>query len=714
MFLDVARAHRRWPLSFTPGSSNQGYHALEKLKSGYNHLKREYVRGGKKVKMTNEESEDLGEAIERQIEGLDPGEANVKKDRDENEDDECGKSENVRVMVRCRPLMKPKERTNCVVINEVDKCVELADRQFQYDAVFGPESDNEKVYMKSVRQLVESAFQGYNCTVFLYGQTGTGKTYTHSSLTSSSFAHLFSLIRDSNTQLRFLIRASYYELYNEEIRDLLSNSKTPLELRESKARGVYVNGLTCYLVNNLTELEKLKRVGDRHRTTAATRMNEHSSRSHSIFSITIETVDNNNNQNLTRGLSSSRQTSAAGRTSSALSSKSTSSGSSSLANAPVRVGRLHLIDLAGSERQSKSGSTGVQLKEASRINLSLTCLALVIRALTDPGSGHIPYRNSKLTRLLSGSLGGNSKTLLIACISPAKSNLDESMNTLRFASRTKRIKNKTKINEDAKDALLRKYRRQVEELRSKLLERQHLATTTKAADDAINDLLVKKQASDEASSGTKEATTNSGDSELLNQLRLLRAKIMVGGENLLEKAEMHERLLEASRQELDEKRSEELRLKEKLEKKRQLIDKMTQSKGSLESQVVDLDEKLKRVLILYKRTKEEQRDLASEHQQLKDNLLSTIRATSKEIKYADCIIDDYIPGDYLDLINAYAQYDEESDEWQIKYIALSGNNIAQTKKLSAGQVVETTALRKSNLHESSRPDPLIRLKDLTD
>lgn len=129
--------------------------------------------------------------------------------------------ENVRVMVRCRPLMKPKERESCLTVDESDKCIELAERQFHFDAVFGPQSDNELVYMKSVRSLVESAFKGYNCTIFLYGQTGTGKTFTHSSLTLSSFAHLFSLIGDSNTQARFLIRASYYELYNENIRDLL-------------------------------------------------------------------------------------------------------------------------------------------------------------------------------------------------------------------------------------------------------------------------------------------------------------------------------------------------------------------------------------------------------------------------------------------------------------------------------------------------------------
>ncbi|CAG2183302.1 unnamed protein product, partial [Oppiella nova] len=134
----------------------------------------------------------------------------------------------------------------------------------------------------------------------------------------------------------------------------------------------------------------------------------------------------------------------------------------------LRVGKFNLVDLAGSERQSKTGTTGDRLKEAAKINLSLTSLSLVIAALTDSKATHIPYRNSKLTRILSDSLGGNSKTLLIACIGPAKVNIEESVSTLRFASTTKHIKNKAVINEDAKDALLRRFQQQIDELRHQL------------------------------------------------------------------------------------------------------------------------------------------------------------------------------------------------------------------------------------------------------
>lgn len=596
---------------------------------------------------------------------LGPSETEQSKDQE--------KGENVQVVVRCRPPIKDSlSRVNCVNIDEIQRCVDVEGRLFYFDSVFGPQATNDTVYMKSVRQLVESAFRGYNCTIFLYGQTGTGKTYTHSSLTLSTFKHLFTLIQDSDNQARFLIRASYYELYNENIRDLLvSTNQTgnkALELRESKSRGVYIKDLTTYLVNNLAELEKLKRLGDKQRVVASTKMNQQSSRSHSIFSITIEAVDTGNNTDNVTGRQVKNAPSAhRGSSASARNSMSQT----------VRVGRLNLIDLAGSERQSKSGSSGARLKEASRINLSLTCLSLVIRALTDPSSSHIPYRNSKLTRLLSNSLGGNAKTLVIACISGDKTSLDETLNTLRFAQRTKKVKNEAKINEDPKDALLRKYRSQIEELKLRLQSKLNIKTGKQTHDlksnqdsagvniqddyDDVDDddraigMLNPNMDQNSSNKDDNDAIANTtGDNkerdELLQQLRLLKNKIMIGGVNLLEKAEMHERLLEASRQELEEKRQRELNLKNELDKKQKYIDSMAKSKGTLEDQVIVLDDKLKRVLTMYHQTKEEQRDLSNEHEQLKENLLKTIRATNKEIKYANCIIDDFIPGEYRNFL----------------------------------------------------------------
>jgi len=573
-------------------------------------------------------------------------------------DDEGREEENVSVMVRCRPPIVSDnlhgvDDNSVVLTDEEAQCVKVITdnhnntgqereqqqvyREFYFDRVFSPDCNDEKVYMTSGRRLVQSAFCGYNCTIFLYGQTGTGKTHTHSNMTSNAFSHLFSLIRSSGQETRVLIRASYYELYNEMIRDLLSKNPTKaLELKESKTRGTYIKDLSCFLVGNQRELENLKKLGDKRRSTASTQMNEHSSRSHSIFSITIETVSSmsqGNDASVTR-----RHQGGEARTGSEESvgkSSSKARGAKDDKDTAVRLGRLHLIDLAGSERQTKSGSSGARLKEASRINLSLTCLSLVINALTDKNSSHIPYRNSKLTRLLSSSLGGNSKTLLIACIAPEKSNLEETLSTLRFASRTKLIKNKASINEDPKDALLRKYRQQINELRQRLREEQG----HERGSIVDSDLLAPGQENSNQQTGalTEEELAKQ------RQLELLREKIMVGGENLLEKMELHEKLLEASRQELEEKRQHERKLRAQLEEKNARLELVRQSKDTLETQKQRLESSFERAVMLYKRSKLEQRDLTVEHDQLKDSLLQDIRATSKEIKFVDCIIEDFIP-----------------------------------------------------------------------
>lgn len=236
-----------------------------------------------------------------------------------------------------------------------------------------------------------------------------------------SFDHIFAHIGSADTATRYLVRASYLEIYNEEIRDLLSpppTNKPPirLELKEHAEIGVYVKDLSSYVVKDAQEIDKLLSMGSKNRSVGATLMNAESSRSHSIFTITIEMASQSEEDKKEH----------------------------------IRVGKLHLVDLAGSERQSKTGATGERLKEAAKINLSLTALGNVIAALVDGKSSHIPYRDSKLTRLLQDSLGGNSKTVMIATMSPASYNYDETLSTLRYANRTKQIKNKPKINEDPK------------------------------------------------------------------------------------------------------------------------------------------------------------------------------------------------------------------------------------------------------------------------
>lgn len=298
------------------------------------------------------------------------------------------------------------------------------------------------IYEEMGFPLVEAVLSGFNGTVFAYGQTGCGKSFTmegipdppeHRGITPRSFEHIFQEVT-VREDTKFLIRASYLEIYNEQVRDLLSHDvNARLDLREDPDRGVYVKDLTLHEAIDTTQIIKLMAHGTANRSVGATAMNADSSRSHSVFTVWVEMANTNPD------------------------------GTES-----IKAGKLNLVDLAGSERQSKTQAQGARLKEATKINLSLSALGNVISALVDGKSKHIPYRDSKLTRLLSDSLGGNTKTLMIAAISPADNNYDETLTTLRYANRAKNIKNKAKINEDPKDALLREYQEEIKKLKAML------------------------------------------------------------------------------------------------------------------------------------------------------------------------------------------------------------------------------------------------------
>jgi hypothetical protein len=258
----------------------------------------------------------------------------------------------------------------------------------------------------------------------------------------NSFFHIFQFVKTTKN-IEFLIRCSYLELYNEEIRDLLIDPKTAgkCELKEDPSKGIYVKGLTDVVVESPEDLHRMLDKGLCNRTTASTLMNSESSRSHSIFSIVIE-----------------------------MNTKDEMTGKDML-----RVGKLNLVDLAGSERAKKTGATDKTLKEGIRINLSLSVLGNVISALAEGGK-FIPYRDSKLTRLLQDSLGGNTKTMMVAAISPADYNYDETLSTLRYANRAKNIKNKPKINEDPKDTMIREFKAEIDRLRKMLSEQSNASS----------------------------------------------------------------------------------------------------------------------------------------------------------------------------------------------------------------------------------------------
>uniref|UniRef100_A0A803T3F3 Kinesin family member 13A n=1 Tax=Anolis carolinensis TaxID=28377 RepID=A0A803T3F3_ANOCA len=296
--------------------------------------------------------------------------------------------------------------------------------------------------------ILEKAFQGYNACIFAYGQTGSGKSFSMMGnaeqlgliprLCCALFQRITSEENDSHT---FKVEVSYMEIYNEKVRDLLDpkGSRQSLKVREHKVLGPYVDGLSQLAVTSFEDIESLMSEGNKSRTVAATNMNEESSRSHAVFNIIItQTL-----YDLQSG------------------------------NSGEKVSKVSLVDLAGSERVSKTGAAGERLKEGSNINKSLSTLGLVISSLADQAAGKgknkfVPYRDSVLTWLLKDNLGGNSQTAMIATISPAADNYEETLSTLRYADRAKRIVNHAIVNEDPNARVIRELREEVEKLKEQL------------------------------------------------------------------------------------------------------------------------------------------------------------------------------------------------------------------------------------------------------
>ncbi|CAM9319923.1 unnamed protein product, partial [Ectocarpus fasciculatus] len=404
------------------------------------------------------------------------------------------KEECVQVVVRCRPFNKKEKEENRTDIISMDleansiiirnpEDVNLQPKPFTYDAVYDANTIQKNFYEESCSALVENVLEGFNGTIFAYGQTGCGKTWTMQGPSSppelkgvipNSFTHIFDFVKASQG-VEFLVRCSYLEIYNEVVKDLLADSKLKdppkCDIKEDPSKGVFVTNLTDVIVEKEEEMDAVLNKGLHNRTVGSTLMNAESSRSHSIFTIVIE-----------------------------MNTKDPETGKDH-----IRAGKLNLVDLAGSERQKKTGASGDRLKEGSKINLSLSALGNVISALSEGGAKHIPYRDSKLTRLLQDSLGGNTKTLMVAAISPADYNYDETLSTLRYANRAKNIKNKPKINEDPKDTMLREYKEEIEKLRKMLAEQ---AEMLKGGDPTAFNAMMQMQANFAAAHPTVAQVTH--------------------------------------------------------------------------------------------------------------------------------------------------------------------------------------------------------------
>ncbi|KAM5320766.1 kinesin-like protein KIF13A isoform 4-T4 [Glossophaga mutica] len=376
----------------------------------------------------------------------------------------------VKVAVRVRPMNRRELELNtkCVVEMEGNQTVlhsppsntKQGERKppkvFAFDYCFWSMDESnttkyagQEVVFKCLGEgILEKAFQGYNACIFAYGQTGSGKSFSmmgnaeQLGLIPRLCCALFKRISlEQNESQTFKVEVSYMEIYNEKVRDLLDpkGSRQSLKVREHKVLGPYVDGLSQLAVTSFEDIESLMSEGNKSRTVAATNMNEESSRSHAVFNIIItQTL-----YDLQSG------------------------------NSGEKVSKVSLVDLAGSERVSKTGAAGERLKEGSNINKSLTTLGLVISSLADQAAGKgknkfVPYRDSVLTWLLKDNLGGNSQTSMIATISPAADNYEETLSTLRYADRAKRIVNHAIVNEDPNAKVIRELREEVEKLREQL------------------------------------------------------------------------------------------------------------------------------------------------------------------------------------------------------------------------------------------------------
>ncbi|OAD59060.1 hypothetical protein WN48_09369 [Eufriesea mexicana] len=372
------------------------------------------------------------------------------------------KKQHIQVFVRVRPTNNAEKVGKSIIVIDIPSNKEVVIREklhdkftkkFTFDKVFGPNSKQLQVYNAVVSPLVQEVLAGYNCTVFAYGQTGTGKTFTMEGTDNDpslhwqtdtnvgviprALSHLFDELRVLGVQ-EYSVRASFLELYNEELFDLLSpnDDATKIRIYEDpiKKGAVIVHGLEEIPIHNKIEVFNILQKGTVKRQTAATLMNAHSSRSHTIFSITVHLKEN------------------------------TVDGEELL-----KTGKLNLVDLAGSENVGRSGAVDRRAREAGNINQSLLTLGRVITALAEK-TPHVPYRESKLTRLLQESLGGRTRTSIIATISPASINLEETLSTLDYAYRAKNITNRPEINQKfSKRALLQEYMEEIERLKKDLI-----------------------------------------------------------------------------------------------------------------------------------------------------------------------------------------------------------------------------------------------------
>ncbi|XP_001352782.1 kinesin-like protein Klp68D [Drosophila persimilis] len=598
-------------------------------------------------------------------------------------------NECVQVVVRCRP-MSNRERSegSPEVVNvypnrgvvELQNVVDANKEQrkvFTYDAAYDASASQTTLYHEVVFPLVSSVLEGFNGCIFAYGQTGTGKTFTMEGVRGNddlmgiiprTFEQIWLHInRTENFQ--FLVDVSYLEIYMEELRDLLKPNSKHLEVRE-RGSGVYVPNLHAINCKSVDDMIRVMKVGNKNRTVGFTNMNEHSSRSHAIFMIKIEMCDTETNT--------------------------------------IKVGKLNLIDLAGSERQSKTGASAERLKEASKINLALSSLGNVISALAE-SSPHVPYRDSKLTRLLQDSLGGNSKTIMIANIGPSNYNYNETLTTLRYASRAKSIQNQPIKNEDPQDAKLKEYQEEIERLKRLIAPQQQQRSekqgtikkqrVKKPKKEPISQELIGSalQASsadlqvdedrDSDGDGAESESDKENEAEvaksneelerervenakLAAKLAELEGQLVRGGKNLLDTYSERQIELEKKLVEIAERKKREIEIQQQLELQEETTLEIRERNVSLEQEVELKKRKLSKCYAKYLALQQELNDCKHDHNQDLRELEMAQNELVKELKRQLLIIDNFVPIEVKQRLYTQAKYDEEQEEWKFSSFPL--------------------------------------------
>ncbi|XP_068928112.1 kinesin-like protein KIF3C [Petaurus breviceps papuanus] len=658
-------------------------------------------------------------------------------------------SEALKVVARCRPLSRKEEAAGHEQILEMD--VKLGQvtlrnpraapgelpKTFTFDAVYDASSKQADLYDETVRPLIDSVLQGFNGTVLAYGQTGTGKTYTmqgtwaepeQRGVIPSAFEHIFTHISRSQNQ-QYLVRASYLEIYQEEIRDLLSKEPGKrLELKENPETGVYIKDLSSFVTKNVKEIEHVMNLGNQARAVGSTHMNEVSSRSHAIFVITVECSE--------RGSDGQEH---------------------------IRVGKLNLVDLAGSERQGKAGTntsggaatqpsgggggTGERPKEASKINLSLSALGNVISALVDGRSTHIPYRDSKLTRLLQDSLGGNAKTIMVATLGPASHSYDESLSTLRFANRAKNIKNKPRVNEDPKDTLLREFQEEIARLKAQLEKRGLLGKRRRSSrrkksvaiegypEGSITEAWVAEEEDDNNNNNRppqptpevpleknmenylqeqkerleEEKAAIQDDHSLVSEekqklleekekmiedlrreqqatellatkYKAMESKLLIGGRNIMDHTNEQQKMLELKRQEIAEQKRREREMQQEMLLRDEETMELRGTYTSLQQEVEVKTKKLKKLYAKLQAVKAEIQDQHDEYIRVRQDLEEAQNEQTRELKLKYLIIENFIPPEEKNKIMNRLYLDCEEEQWKFQPLVPAGVNNSQMKK----------------------------------